>query len=237
MIVAEKLTKRYGRTMALDGVSFRVEAGEIVGLVGLSGAGKSTLLRVLAGTTLPTRGSASLAGADVVERSMAARHAAGYLPESTPLYRDMRVREFLAYRAGLKGLHWRRRRSRVAAVLELCALQGLENAVLARLSAGEARRVLLADCLVHEPPVLLLDEPTTGLDPVNAEGIRGLISSLAGERTVLLATHDEAEVRTVCTRVLVLDRGRTAVDGAWDGFGVSSLADLLSRESEGGRNR
>jgi ABC-2 type transport system ATP-binding protein len=218
---------------ALDGVSFELAAGAIGAVVGLGGSGKTTLLRVLAGATAPTRGGAQMAGADLLLDPLRARAAVGYLPEVTPVYRELRVREFLRYRAGLKGLAGRRRRARLDAVEERCGLGELRGALLGRLSAGEARRVLLADALVHEPPVLLLDEPTTGLDPVNARRVREVLAAVRGEQTLLFSSHDEAEVAALSDRVFVLAAGRLAASGPWAELaaGGGGLAAVLERRA------
>ena len=213
MIEVVKLRKCFGRAVALDGVSFRVERGERVALLGPNGAGKTTLLRILACYLPPSSGRVQVAGVDPASDSMAIRRITGYLPETTPLYPEMRVGEFLRLRARIKGVGWRDRPKRVREALQRCGLRELEGALLGRLSKGEARRVLVADCLLGAPEVLLLDEPTLGIDAVQSEAIRTLIGALDPQPTMLMATHDLAEARALCTRVLILVHGRLAAGG------------------------
>jgi ABC-2 type transport system ATP-binding protein len=217
MIRIAQITMRFGPHRALDGVSFDVARGEIAGVVGPNGAGKTTLLRILACYLPPTAGSACVAGLDVVADSLEVRRITGYLPESAPLYTDLRVGEFLQFRARIKGLGSAERRKRIRHVTGRCDLAGLERARLDRLSRGEARRVLLADALLHNPEVLLLDEPTVGMDPDHARRLRELIAGLGGEHTVVLATCNEGETRGVCRRVLRLKAGRLAEGAAGGG--------------------
>lgn len=228
MIEAHELGKQFGRLAALDGLSFRIESGETVALVGPSGAGKSTLLRLAACFLMPTRGRLLVAGHDTAVDSLGARRALGYLPESDPVYPEMRVGEYLQFRARLKGLRGRTRTRRLHELVLRCGLTGLERAPMARLSKGETRRVLLADALAADPPVILLDEPTIGLDPEAAERVRAMIARLVGSHTVLFSTHDMAEAERLAGRILVLARGRVValdtVAGVTTAGGASTLA-------------
>ena len=210
MISVRNLTRRYGRVAALDGVTFEVGRGEIVGLLGPNGAGKTTTLRILACYLPASGGEAWIDGADVFEESMAVRRKVGYLPENVPLYTDMRVREYLRFRGKLKGVYGGRLRSRVDAVLQQCDLRTEAHTIIGKLSKGFRQRVGLADCLLHEPECLILDEPTIGLDPNQIRHIRELIRSLAPQHTILISTHILSEVEVMCGRVLILDRGRIA---------------------------
>ena len=211
MIDVHNLTKRYPRTTAVDAISFQVNEREIVGILGPNGAGKTTTMQVLAGYLPPTSGVINVAGHDVLSESLAVRSRIGYLPESVPLYTDMRVNEYLAYRGRLKGLHGRRLRGRTGAVLEMCGLVEARRNVIGRLSRGFRQRVGLADTLLAEPPLLILDEPTVGLDPNQIRQIRNLIKSLADRHTVLMASHILPEVEMVCQRVLIMNKGRLVV--------------------------
>jgi len=208
VIEVSHLTKRFGRITALDNVSFSVGRGEIVGFLGPNGAGKSTTMRILSCYLPATGGKVTIGGLDVFRDSLEVRRRIGYLPESVPLYADMRVREYLRYRGALKGLQGRRLRMRVEEAMAACDLSDVRRRVIGRLSKGYAQRVGLADSLVHEPDVLILDEPTLGLDPNQQRLIRDLIRSLARRRTVLLSSHILSEVESMCQRVVIIDNGR-----------------------------
>lgn len=208
VISVKNLTRRFGRVTALDGLTFEVRRGEIVGLLGPNGAGKSTTLRILSCYLAANGGEAQVGGADVFEASMDVRRRIGYLPENVPLYTDMRVHEYLQFRGALKGLRGKRLRSRIENVLQQCDLTAESRALIGRLSKGFRQRVGLADCLLHEPDCLILDEPTIGLDPNQIRHLRELIRSLAPQHTVLISTHILSEVEMICSRVLILDRGR-----------------------------
>src|SRR5215207_6360917 len=207
IIDVQNITKRYAGKTAVDGVSFQVEQGEIVGFLGPNGAGKTTTMRILAGYLPATAGSASIAGFDVFEQSLEARKRIGYLPENTPLYHDMRVNEYLAYRSHLKGVPSGKVRERVGDVIELCNLREKQRAIIGTLSKGQRQRVGLADALVHDPDLLILDEPTIGLDPNQIRQVRELIKNLAQKRTVLISTHILPEVEIMCSRVIVIHKG------------------------------
>src|SRR4051812_10768675 len=208
MIKVEKLTKKFADFTAVDHLNFAVEKGEIVGFLGPNGAGKSTTMKILTGYLPATSGRASIAGFDVFENSLEARQHIGYLPENTPLYHDMRVGEYLRYRASLKGVPYRKLRERVGDVLALCNLADVERKLIGTLSKGYRQRVGLADALVHDPDLLILDEPTIGLDPNQIRQVRDLIKNLAHKRTVLISTHILPEVEIMCSRVVVIHKGK-----------------------------
>jgi len=208
MIKVEQLTKCYGQVKAVDSIDFEVAKGEIVGFLGPNGAGKSTTMKILAGFLPPTSGRAEVAGRDVFRESLRAREHVGYLPENVPLYPDMRVHEYLRYRAALKGVPGRRMNERVGDVLELCGLGDVEKKIIGRLSKGYRQRVGLADAMVHEPDLLILDEPTIGLDPNQIRLVRDLIRNLKRHHTILLSTHILPEVEMLCSRVIIINNGR-----------------------------
>jgi len=213
MIEVQNLTKRYPTQTAVADVTFSVKEGEIVGFLGPNGAGKTTTMRVLTGFLPPTSGTARIAGHDVLTQSDAARAALGYLPESAALYPEMRVREYLAYRARLEGVSGTAVKSRVSEAVERCLLADVADRKIDNLSKGYRQRTALAGALVHQPPVLILDEPTVGLDPMQIIKIREMIRTLGRERAVLLSTHILPEVDAVCDRVLIIDRGRIVAEG------------------------
>src|SRR6187549_1802619 len=208
MIKVENLTKRYAGQTAIQDLNFEVSRGEIMGFLGPNGAGKTTTMRILAGFMPPTSGRASVAGFDVFEKSLQARAHLGYMPENVPLYSDMRVTEYLNYRAALKGVSHRRIAERVGDVKELCGLKDVERKLIGTLSKGYRQRVGLADALVHEPDLLILDEPTSGLDPNQIRQVRDLIKNLGKHHTILLSTHILPEVEMTCSRVIIINRGR-----------------------------
>ena len=208
MIEVHQLTKRYARHTAVRDITFSVERGEIVGFLGPNGAGKTTTLRMLTGYLPPTSGSARIAGFDIFRQSIEARRKIGYMPENVPLYEDMRVREYLKFRAQLKGLDSSATRRRVGTVLDTCGLQSVRRKMIKTLSKGYRQRVGLADALVHDPELLILDEPTNGLDPNQIRQIRELIRQLAESHTVLISTHILHEVEMTCSRVIIIDNGK-----------------------------
>lgn len=208
MIEVSHVTQRFGAVKALDDISLEVERGQIVALVGPSGAGKTTLLRLMSSFLFPSAGEVRLGGMDTRTQSLEVRRMVGYLPERDAVYPEMRVREFLAFRARLKGATGRPRQKRLRELVQRCGLKGLEGALMGNLSKGEVRRVLLAESMVGHPAVLLLDEPTMGLDPANAIKARSLVASAAQEGTVVLSTHDLDEAEALATRVAILNRGR-----------------------------
>ena len=212
MIQVENLTKRYAGFTAVNELNFAVAKGEIVGFLGPNGAGKSTTMKILTSYLPATSGTARIAGFDVFAQSLEARKRLGYLPENTPLYTDMRVGEYLRYRANLKGVAGGKVKQAVGDVLELCSLRDVERKLIGALSKGYRQRVGLADALVHDPELLILDEPTIGLDPNQIRQVRELIKNLGGKRTVLISTHILPEVEIMCSRVIVIHKGKIRAD-------------------------
>jgi len=208
MIEVSNLTKRYAGRTAVAGISFTVARGEIVGLLGPNGAGKSTTMRILSSFMPATSGTVRVAGFDVFHESVEVRRRIGFMPENNPLYPEMRVREYLKFRARIKGLGWRRSRERVATVMEQCGLTDVDRRIIGQLSKGYKQRVGLADALVHEPDLIILDEPTIGLDPNQIRSVRQLIKSLAEKHTVLISTHILPEAEMMCSRMLILYGGK-----------------------------
>lgn len=238
VIEVSNLTKRFGRVTAVEDLSFSVAPREIVGFLGPNGAGKSTTMRILSGFLPATSGTARVAGFDVFHESAEVRRRIGYMPENNPLPLDMRVREYLKFRARLKGLQGNECRERVDTVQEMCGLRDVARRIIGTLSKGFRQRVGLADALVHDPPLLILDEPTIGLDPNQIRTLRQLIKDLAQRRSVLLSSHILPEVEMTCTRVLIMHRGRvraagTTADlqGAMSG-GSQVVAEILAPEDE-----
>jgi ABC-2 type transport system ATP-binding protein len=212
-IAASAVSKRYGRTQALREVSFSVQAGEVVGFVGPNGAGKSTALRILTGFLDPDAGTVEIAGLDMVRRRRQAQARIGYMPESVPLYLDMRVDEYLGFRARLKGVPGREVSARLDAALALCDLGEQRRRVIGQLSRGFRQRVGLADACIADPPLLILDEPTAGLDPVQTRAFRALLGRLGQDRSVLVSSHHLGDIEAVADRVLVLAAGQLVGDG------------------------
>jgi len=208
MIEVENLTKRYAGHTAVSGISFTVKRGEIVGLLGPNGAGKSTTMRVLSCYLPATSGTVRVAGLDVFHNSAEVRRRIGYMPENNPLHLEMRVREYLKFRARLKGLGIARSRERVDVVMEQCSLTDVSKRIIGQLSKGFRQRVGLADALVHEPDLIILDEPTIGLDPNQIRSVRALIKSLANSHTVLISTHILPEAEMTCNRMLIMFGGK-----------------------------
>ena len=208
MIEVSNLTKRYAGHTALAGISFSVARGEIVGLLGPNGAGKSTTMRILSCFMPATSGTVRVAGYDVFHDSEEVRRRIGYMPENNPLHNEMRVREYLKFRARLKGLGRARARDRIDTVLQQCSLTDVSKRIIGQLSKGYRQRVGLADAIVHEPDLIILDEPTIGLDPHQIRLVRQLIKSLSGSHTVLISTHILPEVEMTCSRVMIMLGGR-----------------------------
>ena len=208
MIEVANLTKRYAGQTAVDDISFTVGRGEIVGLLGPNGAGKSTTMRILSCFLPATSGAARVAGFDVFHQADEVRRRIGYMPENNPLHHDMRVREYLKFRARLKGLRGRRSRERVDVVTDQCGLTEVSRRIIGTLSKGYRQRVGLADALVHEPELIILDEPTIGFDPNQIRAVRQLIKGLGSKHTVLLSSHILPEVEMTCSRVLILHQGK-----------------------------
>jgi len=216
MIQAESLTKDYGPNRAVDSLSFDVAQGEIVGFLGPNGAGKSTTIRMVTGFSPPTSGTARINGVDVLKESHKARNQIGYLPESTPLYPEMRVTEYLDYRGRLMKMKRNKRRERINAVIDQCNLEPMRRRTIGRLSKGNKQRVGLAQALLHEPPVLILDEPTSGFDPNQIQQFRKLLNQLKGKHTILLCTHILPEIQQTADRILILSHGKLVADGTAD---------------------
>lgn len=213
MIQVEKLTKSYGSYQALKEITFSVKKGEILGFLGPNGAGKTTTMRILTCFFPATSGKATVAGFDVFEEPHEVRKRIGYLPESVPLYRDMVVTDYLSFVAGIKGVAGREVKKRVDVVMDECGLTHMSHKLISELSKGYRQRVGLAQALVNEPEVLILDEPTAGLDPKQIIDIRKLIKGLAGKRTIILSTHILPEVSMTCQRVIIINEGKViAVD-------------------------
>jgi ABC-2 type transport system ATP-binding protein len=212
MIEVENLTKRYGGMLAVDHLSFQAKAGEVVGLLGPNGAGKTTTMRMLTGFMPPTEGTARIAGHDVFRDSLEARRRVGYLPERVPIYPDMTVRGYLTFWAELRGA--KQPKAQVNAVLEQVHLRDRQNTLIRNLSKGMRQRLGLAQALVHDPPVIILDEPTIGIDPQQVIEVRDMVRSLGQKHTVLFSTHILSEAEQVCDRVIIIDRGRMLAQGA-----------------------
>jgi ABC-2 type transport system ATP-binding protein len=220
MIEVEHLTKDYGTVVAVRDLSFQVDPGQVVGFVGPNGAGKSTTLRILAGYLGATSGRVRVAGHDVATESLAARRALGYLPETSPLYPELRVREYLACRAQLKRVPRAERRRAVSRALALSRAEEMADTLILHLSRGYRQRVGLADALLASPPLLILDEPTAGLDPNQIREMRSLIRELGREHTILVSTHILSEVEVTCDRAIVIDRGRVVAEGTLGELGA-----------------
>ena len=214
MIEVQGLTKLYGERVAIEDLTFSVPKGQVMGFLGPNGAGKSTTMRILTGYVGATSGSATVAGFDVRGRSLDVRRRVGYLPETTPLYDEMRVSGFLHFVCKLRHVAPSARRSRVDAALQACGLEDRHDDVIGRLSKGLRQRVGLAQAIVHEPELLILDEPTAGLDPAQTRETRDLIKRLGRERTVILSSHILSEVEATCERVVIINRGRIVADGS-----------------------
>jgi ABC-2 type transport system ATP-binding protein len=213
MIAVNNLVKWYGPNLAVDHLTFEIPRGQIVGFLGPNGAGKSTTLRMLTGYLPPTSGTATIDGQDILTASHEARRRIGYLPESTPLYPEMRVEEYLHYRGQLMGMSRGDRKKRIDVVCDRCSLTPVRRRLIGHLSKGNRQRVGLAQALLHNPPVLILDEPTAGLDPNQINAVRGLIHELKDQHTVLLSTHILPEVEKSADRVLIIARGRIVAQG------------------------
>jgi ABC-2 type transport system ATP-binding protein len=213
VIEVSNLSKDYGTVVAVRDLSFSVEKGEIVGFLGPNGAGKSTTLRILSGFLGATSGRVRIAGHDIAEAPLAARRALGYMPESAPLYPELRVGEYLLFRARLKEVARAKQRVAIDAAMDRAGVKHMADTVIGHLSKGYRQRVALADALVSDPPLLILDEPTAGLDPNQIREVRALIKDLGADRTVLLSTHILSEVEATCERAIVIDRGRLVAEG------------------------
>lgn len=213
MIEISQLAKNFGEIAAVRGIDFTVRPGDVLGFLGPNGAGKSTTMKILSCFIPPTTGSASVAGFDAVSQSIEVRRRVGYLPENNPLYTEMRVEEFLKFRAAIKGVAGRDRARAVDATLDKCSLQDVRRRIIGQLSKGYRQRVGMADAIVHDPDVVILDEPTIGLDPNQVRHIRDVIRELGEKHTVILSTHILSEVEKMCGRVLIINRGKLVANG------------------------
>ncbi len=212
LVCVEQLSRYYGGLCAVDDVSFTIGRGEVVGFLGPNGAGKSTTMQIISGVLAPAAGRVTIAGHDMVCAPRAAKRALGYLPEQPPLYRDLTVDEYLAFCARLHGLAPRRCKDALAAAKARCGLDGTGGRLIANLSKGYQQRVGIAQAILHDPQVVILDEPTVGLDPIQIREIRSLMAELAQQHSVILSTHILPEVQAICDRVLIIHRGRLVLD-------------------------
>ena len=231
MIEVENLTKQFGRKTAVDHLSFSVRKGEVLGFLGPNGAGKSTTMRMVTGFLPPTSGDAKICGVSVIDRPAEAKRKVGYLPESAPLYNDMTVTGFLKFCAEMRGLTGNTRKDAVERVIETCFLGQVAFQSIDTLSKGYRHRTCLAQALLHDPEVLILDEPTDGLDPNQKHEVRQLIKRLGETKAILFSTHILEELEAACTRAVIVDKGRIVVDGTPAELikksGTGSLADLF----------
>ncbi|MEE8414495.1 MAG: ATP-binding cassette domain-containing protein [Dehalococcoidales bacterium] len=223
MIKVENLTKYYGNRLAVDNISFSVEKGEIVGFLGPNAAGKTTTMRILTGFLAPTRGEAWVAGYNILTHSLEARRRIGYFAESVPLYTDMTVRGYLDFLASLRGLDKNRIKTRIEDVVGLCHLEEYIDVIIGKLSRGFRQRVGVAQAIIHEPEVLILDEPTVGIDPIQVTMTRQLIKELGKDRTVLLSTHILPEVSIICERVIIIHEGKIVAQDS-----IENLSSMVS---------
>ncbi len=222
MIRVTDLTKYYGKQLAVDGLSFSVGQGEIVGFLGPNAAGKTTTMRIITGYLTPTRGEVWVAGYNMMSHSLDGRREIGYMPEIVPLYIDMTTRAYLEFVAGLRGLDRKKSRSRIEEVVAMCHLEDVIDVILGRLSKGFKQRVGLAQAIVHDPKVLVLDEPTIGIDPIQVAQTRQLIKELGTARTILISSHILPEVSMLCERVIILNQGRIVAEDR-----IENLSTLL----------
>ncbi len=239
MIELRDVEKSYGETRALKGITFSIPRGQVVGLLGPNGAGKTTTIKILVGYLLPSAGSVVVAGLDVLREPLAVQERIGYLPENAPLYHDMLAQEFLGFMAEMRGLEPARRRQRLAAVVEECGIAGVLVRPIGQLSKGYRQRVGLAAAMLHDPEILVLDEPTTGLDPNQIIEVRRLIRRLGKTKTVILSTHILSEVEATCDRAVILIDGLVRADDTLVGLTRSmvQVVTLSARDAEDARRR
>jgi len=225
MITVKELTKRYAHNTAVDHISFEIQKGQIVGFLGPNGAGKTTTMRMLTCFLTPTGGTATVAGFDILEQPLEVKKRIGYLPETPPVYQEMRIGEYLSFVGQLKGLSGAELRSRVDYVCERCSVADVRNKLIGKLSKGYRQRVGLAQAIIHNPDVLILDEPTAGLDPKQINETRDLIKSLAGDHTIILSTHILPEVSQTCEQVIIISKGKIVA--------TDSVSNLQNRARSG----
>jgi len=216
MIEVDGISKRFGPIVAVDDVSFNISRGEILGFLGPNGAGKTTTMRILTGYIFPDTGTAKIAGYDIFESPIEVRKHIGYLPENNPLYTDMSVWDYLEFIAQVRDIPKSERRKRIDEVIQICGLESVIYRDIDELSKGYRQRVGLAQCMIHDPDILILDEPTSGLDPNQIVGIRELIKELGREKTVIISTHILPEVSATCNRVIIINQGKIVADGSPD---------------------
>ena len=234
MIKAENLVKYFGPKLAVDDVSFTVECGEVLGFLGPNGAGKSTTMRMITGFFAPSGGRVTVNGHDIVDDGIAAKSSIGYLPENAPAYPEMTVQSFLSFMASVRGLRGAARREAVEKVIETCFLQSVRRQPIDTLSKGFRHRTCFAQAILHDPPALVLDEPTDGLDPNQKHEMRNLIKRMGRSKAIILSTHILEEVDAVCTRVIIIDRGRLVFNGTpGDLRGKSDLAGAVTARFPG----
>jgi ABC-2 type transport system ATP-binding protein len=234
MIRIDNLVKTFGHKRAVDGVSFNVERGEVLGFLGPNGAGKSTTMRMITGFMPPSAGRVTVGGHDVAESPLAAKRLIGYLPENAAAYPDMTVRSFLEFAAELRGLDRSKRKSAVNRVVELCFLDSVLRQTIDTLSKGYKHRTCLAQALIHDPDVLIMDEPTDGLDPNQKHEVRNLIRELGKKKAIVFSTHILEEVDAACTRAIIIDRGRIVANGTPEGLrNMSELAGAVTLSAHG----
>jgi len=236
VIKIEHLTKKFTDALAVDDLSFEVQKGEVIGFLGPNGAGKTTTMRMLTGFIPPTQGKITIAGYDVFSDSLATRKLIGYLPENTPLYQDMRVEEYLNYRARLKRVPKNKLRENVNYAMEKCWITDVRHKIIGHLSKGYKQRVGLADSLLHDPKILILDEPTIGLDPNQIRQVRDLIKELGKEHTIILSTHILPEVEMICSRVIIINKGKIAATDTPQNLMKRNKNNLLKLEVKGNLN-
>jgi len=237
MIRVKNVTKRYGNIVAIDDISFQVDKGDILGFLGPNGAGKTTTMRIITGYMPPTDGEVYLGDCDLMENPLEAKKQIGYLPENLPLYTDLTVESYLDFVADIKNVSGRDKKNRKESVMERCGILDVRNRIIGHLSKGYRQRVGIAQALINDPTILVLDEPTIGLDPKQITEIRELIKSLAGDRTVILSTHMLQEVNMICTRVVIINKGRIVLEESLDnltrGFQGSNNLILKIRYKDG----
>ncbi|MGQ0794007.1 MAG: ABC transporter ATP-binding protein [Deltaproteobacteria bacterium] len=212
MLKVQNISKKYGDLVALDDVSFQVNRGEVLGFLGPNGAGKTTTMRIITGYMPPTDGTVTIADLDILENPIEAKSKIGYLPENPPLYFDMTIRDYLGFVADIRGVPKSKKKDRIIYAMDICAIAEVRGRLIGNMSKGYRQRIGIAQALIHDPEILVLDEPTVGLDPKQIIEIRELIKSLAGERTVVLSTHVLPEVTMTCSRVVIINEGRIVLE-------------------------